>query len=335
MAIRTGEANTLEITGLECGTAYDFRVSAFGNGEDDGYLGVWSGAGTVTGSTSACIPVISIALRDPSDPVNPHVNEGDRVVFVLTSTIAPQTSSLNVNVSVTDTGSFISSNIPSVIGFGVGSTSESLILDTAPDGMVGADGTITATIDSGTGYKPNALAGSDSVAVRNTEVRLGQPIAEVIPTSLRRAYLVWPAVAEYDSNTRYDIVVRPDDPNANWAPTAMGVTTQPDGSGFYEIKLDEIILNPSPVGLADFDYFEFQITASDRNNVKLRNTSSIIRVVDNPLLQEGGKAYFSNQAGKAYLEWRTAATATNYSIDYRQLDYDPDGGSRPGRPAYF
>ena len=181
-------------------------MRAWGNGTD--YLAEWSGEGQVEGTTTACIPVISIAVKDPNDPVNPSVNEGDRVEFELTSTIARQNPPLNVNVSVTQLGNFLTGNIPAAIGFGEDSMSEILILETAPDGKAGPGGTITATIDSGTGYKVNPAAMQATVTVRNTEVQLRQPQGEVIPAGLRRAYLVWPAVEGSDANTRYSLEVR-------------------------------------------------------------------------------------------------------------------------------
>ena len=325
-------------------------MRAWGNGTD--YLAEWSGEGQVEGTTTACIPVISIAVKDPNDPVNPSVNEGDRVEFELTSTIARQNPPLNVNVSVTQQGNFLTGNIPAAIGFGEDSMSEILILETAPDGKAGPGGTITATIDSGTGYKVNPAAMQATVAVKNSEVQLRQPQGEVIPAGLQRAYLVWPAVEGSDANTRYSLEVR--HTLGSWKATSSGPTVQRDGSGFYEIDLDAFIphstmMATKGVGLADHGYYDFRITASESTGVKLSNTSNSIRVIDNPLLQEGGKAY-STASDTARLEWNREISGTNYEIRHRKTSFytafgrgendhtDPDwakGGSWPYFGEFF
>ena len=128
--------------------------------------------GPVTNNTPVP-PTVSITA------VNASVTEGMTATFTVAATTAPA-SNLMVNVSVTDSGSFISGTAPTTVTILVGSTSATLMVSTVDDGINETDGTITATVDPGPGYMVAASPGNSAeVAVSDDDT----PGITVSPTS--------------------------------------------------------------------------------------------------------------------------------------------------------
>ena len=97
----------------------------------------------------------------------PDVVEGDILTFTVTATPAP-TAPLNVDVTVTATGSYAvaattySASIPT-------SGSWTMKLSTYADSIDEPDGTVTATIDPGSGYTISSTAGSATLTVQDDD----------------------------------------------------------------------------------------------------------------------------------------------------------------------
>ena len=94
---------------------------------------------TFTITVAASLPAITIAA------VSSSVTEGQNASFELTASPAPA-AALTVNVSVNQTGAFLTDNIPSQITVDSGSTTAYLILQTDDDGLDEDHGVVTATI---------------------------------------------------------------------------------------------------------------------------------------------------------------------------------------------
>ena len=149
----------------------------------------------------------------------------------------------------------------------------------------------------------------------NTLIKLAMPEGlDVSPMALRKAKLTWEPSSNADSNTVYDIHAQA--PSGSSAIVAMGVRTS---SLEHVIDLDSVV---SGKGLADEDYFKLWIVARSRINANLDSEANDeIRIIDNPLLESGGRAYATGR-GEASLQWETEGNASNYTIRYRQLGND-------------
>ena len=116
----------------------------------------------VTNNTLApTLPSVSISV------VNASVTEGGDVTFMVTVTRV-LASNLTVNVSVTDSGSFISGTAPTTVMIPMGATTATLTVSTVDDGTDELDGTITATVATGMGYTV-AVAPGNSAMVTVTD----------------------------------------------------------------------------------------------------------------------------------------------------------------------
>ena len=96
------------------------------------------------------------------------VNEGTAATFTVTASAAAPTGGLTVNVSVTDSGNFISGTIPTMVTINVGATTATLTVNTDDDSVDEVGGAITAMVTAGTGYDVGTAA-SASVAVNDND----------------------------------------------------------------------------------------------------------------------------------------------------------------------
>ena len=112
-------------------------------------------------TVSAAVPSISIAA-DTSP-----VTEGTAATFTLTAAPAPGTD-LTVTVTVTETGDFIAS-APTTVTITGSETTATLTVMTEDDSMNEANGMITATVETGTGYMVDATNNSASVTVNDDD----------------------------------------------------------------------------------------------------------------------------------------------------------------------
>ena len=119
---------------------------------------------------------IEKAQQDPAPPpVEPEiavtagagVTEGGDAVFTITAAPAPHTA-LSVDVTLTQTGAFVSTGTQTVT-IGTSGT-ETFTVATADDSADEADGSVTATIGTGTGYTVSTSSGAATVAVADNDM---------------------------------------------------------------------------------------------------------------------------------------------------------------------
>ncbi|MCY3538206.1 MAG: hypothetical protein OXH24_11210, partial [Cyanobacteria bacterium MAG IRC3_bin_20] len=107
-------------------------------------------------------PVVSIT-GSPSS-----MTEGDTATFTLTASPAP-TEDISVQVEVTDSGDFASGGAgPQTVTVNTSGTAVFTVV-TTDDEMDEPNGTITATVNAGTGYSPHSTEGSASVTVNDND----------------------------------------------------------------------------------------------------------------------------------------------------------------------
>ena len=249
-------------------------------------------------------PTVSISA------ITTSVTEGGSITFKLTASSAPG-SNLSVNVDVAQSGSFLTGTIPTSVSIASGQTNAHFSVNTYDDGVDEPNGSITATVESGTGYGVGSPSTKVVTVLDNDLPKLATPtMLDVEPLALRKAKLKWAAVANAD---KYVVEIRKVG-KTSW--TSQPATTQ----AYYEIDLDDILGGD---GLADAPYaYEFHVKATKSGSSHNDSAfSDFIAKRDNPLLT-GGRAYASSGGGQASLEWTTDASATSYQIRYRQLgDY--------------
>ncbi len=163
--------------------------------------------------------------------------------------------------------------------------------------------TVTYTDSHGPG---KSATGSPTQAV--SKPKLSSPTnLDVTPMSLRRAQLSWTG----DSNaTGY--VVRVDNPDRRHGTVNIDGTTTS-----IVIHLDNILASQ---GLAEQNYFDFQVMATDSTGTRLDSGySKKIRIVDNPVLTSGSAR--KPDTGNAWIElkWDKVSGVTNYTVSYRPL----------------
>ena len=84
----------------------------------------------------------------------------------------------------------------------------------------------------------------------------------------------------------------------------------------HVIDLDGIV---NSKGLGHENYFKLWVVAKDKARVKSDSEGSKkIRIIDNPLLMEKGRAY-GNRDDRAVLVWKRIANAAHYIVEYREL----------------
>ena len=269
------------------------------------------------------LPTITIAAV--SSPVSEDVD----VAFILTANPAPS-AQITVRVSVNETprGAFLDPNatVPNEITIDVGATTAHLILQTDNDAVDEANGTIRATILSdltGTGYTIGHPDFAD-VTVEDNDVQLTAPTnLDITPLSLRRARLSWKG----DPNANIYVVEVQKTGTNDWR--SPNLSEQTNSTAVIDLDIVWHDLNsPGNQGMADLatgDSYEYRILSrhdddtSDNSDPYVDSDfSDEIRIIDNPLLASGGRAYGSS-SNQATLKWTVDTSATNYSIRYRQL----------------
>ena len=171
----TSQAGVRSVTITSTGTA-SFTVATLddSNDEPDGSLTATVNTGTgYTVSSSAGSTTANVADND--DPPLPEISisggpdvaEGGNVSFTVTATPAP-TANLDVSVNVTQSGSFTTqTGVQTVTISATGSTSFTVSTDN--DATDEPDGSVTATIDTGTGYTVSSIARSSTVNVTDND----------------------------------------------------------------------------------------------------------------------------------------------------------------------
>ena len=167
----TGAA-TLSVSGAV--TTYTVTTSDDGVDEPDGSVTatVQSGTGYTVGTVSTA--TVNVADDDdppPPDPVpvitisgGSAITEGDTATFTITASPAPATP-ITVNVGVSESGSFGATGAATIAVSGAAAT---YTVTTSDDNADEPDGSVTATVQTGTGYTVGA-ASTATVAVADDD----------------------------------------------------------------------------------------------------------------------------------------------------------------------
>ena len=116
-------------------------------------------------------------MAEPSITItadNASVAEGTPATFTVTADVAP-TSNLTVNVSVTQSGDFLSGTLPTTVMIPTTTTTATLTVSTVGDSTDELDGTVTATVTPGTGYMVGTPSSAE-VAVTDDDA----PVVSII-----------------------------------------------------------------------------------------------------------------------------------------------------------
>ena len=304
VAIDVSQSNAV-VSGLTNGISYEHRVSAVCSHGGGSESSEWSTSIT-TPPPPVPTPTVSISA------VTTSVTEGQSITFTLTSSFAPS-SNLPVNVDVTQSGSFIRGIATTSVTIRSGQTSASFSVDTDDDSVDEPSGSITARVETGTGYGVGSPSSKIVTVLDNDLPTLATPTdLDVEPLPLRKAKLIWAADANADE---YVVEIRKFG-QTSW--TAQPATTQ----AYYEIDLDRILGGD---GLADAPY-EFHVKATKRGSSHHDSAySDTITIIDTPIIAANGNS--PGLHGQAKLSWRTMSNVLGasylggtYSFRARQAD---------------
>ena len=146
---------------LRCDASYTFRIRAEGDNTNTQGWSPWSSY--VSATTSACPPPTITISRNRAS-----VTEGQNAQFTLRASHAPS-SNLTVNVSVTQSGSFISGTAPTSVRIASGRKTATLTVRTSDDSVDELHGSVTAQVLNGTGYTVGTSSASASVIVNDND----------------------------------------------------------------------------------------------------------------------------------------------------------------------
>ena len=111
------------------------------------------------------LPYVWISRHENTDET---VKEGSEIRFVVHATDS-QSSDLMVNIEVTQDGDFLTGTIPTEIAVPVTDKYAHVILQTDPDTVDEADGSVTVTLEEGSGYDVFYLNNSLTVNVKDDD----------------------------------------------------------------------------------------------------------------------------------------------------------------------
>ena len=178
---------TVTIVANQTSATLTFATEDDSTDEADGSVTatVSGGTGYTVGSPSTA--TVAVADNDPTPQATPVVGitgghaitEGGTARFTLTASPAPQ-GGITVDVNVEDSGTFASSGQSGSRQVTIGTTGTAT-LDVVTDGDATdePDGSLTATVQTGTGYAPHDTGGSASVAVSDDDDPPPKPVVSV------------------------------------------------------------------------------------------------------------------------------------------------------------
>ena len=323
-------------------TSASFKVNTHNDSVDepDGSITATLSAGTGYGLGSTSSKIVTVLDNDlPPKPtptvsisaVTTSVTEGQSVTFTPTSSFAPN-SNLPVNVGVTQIGSFIRGTATTSVSMPSGQTSASFSVDTDDDSVDEPSGSITASVEAGTGYGVGSSSSVTATVLDNDLPKLASPdILGVEPLPLRRAKLTWRGVPKAD---RYSVEAQDPSTSLSWAtigtPTCAIPPAQTAEICTIGIRLDSVI---NSRGFGHADAFEFKVKAISNSGTILPGYSDIITIIDNPILTGGRvSGYNVGTEGRAALQWGRIPEATQYIVEYRKLGRRPSYEGVEGLP---
>ena len=199
------------------------------------------------------------------------------------------------------------------------------------DAIDETDGSATASLLSGSGYS-RGQPRSGSVTVEDNDTQFSTPTnLTITPLPLRKAKLSWTGDSRANLASYYVVDVRKQgatgwcDPNLSERTAASAVIT-------LDMVYDTTGQCTTQRGMADLtsgQSYEYRMRArfdadtSDNDDLYVDSGySETVRIIDNPLLVSGGRAYASGSQ-KAKLHWARISGVSEYTIKYRMLDKSP------------
>ena len=171
-----GVATGSQTMSIPTGGSYTLTIATVNDGTDeaDGSVTVTVGTGqgyTVsTAASSATVAVADDDVPEISITAGSGITEGGNASFILTANPAPH-APLTVSVSVSQSGDFGVTPGSQTVSIPTGG-SATLTVATGDDSVDEADGSVTATVSSGTGYIVSGTAGAATVAVADDDAAL-------------------------------------------------------------------------------------------------------------------------------------------------------------------
>ena len=160
-----------------------FTVTTNGDSADepDGSVTATLSSGSgYTVSTSAGAATVAVSDDDDPPPTpeisiagSADVSEGGNATFTLTSTPAP-TADVDVSVTITQSGNYTSQDGSMTVTVSDTGTA-SFVIGTEDDTTYEDDGSVTATIDAGTGYDMSSTSGEATVVITDDDDWLTAP----------------------------------------------------------------------------------------------------------------------------------------------------------------
>ena len=171
VTIPTGGSATLTIATSDDGAdEADGSVTATVNTGDGYTVSSSQGAGTVAVSDNDVTPEVSITAGSA-------ITEGGDAEFTITANPAPD-ADLDVSVTVTQDGDYGASTGSQTVTIPTGG-SATLTIATSDDGADEADGSVTATVNTGDGYTVSSSQGAGTVSVSDNDDAPAQQLPEV------------------------------------------------------------------------------------------------------------------------------------------------------------
>jgi len=148
---------------------------------------VGAAAGASASATLTMQPVVTVT------PDSAAVIEGSPVSFTLTAAPAPA-SDLMVTVSWSESGSFLAASGPRTVTIPASARTTTLSAATVDDGADEPDGSVTATVEAGSGYTVGS-SGSATVAVTDNDTTRTAPPGPTPPRVVPQVTIVARATA--------------------------------------------------------------------------------------------------------------------------------------------
>ena len=142
--------------------------------------------------SSAAVPQLTIAADQAS------VVEGTNVTFTVTSSIAPS-ANLNIHIVVTEAGDVIDVTPPASVTILSGQTTATLTVTTEDDAVDEVNGSVTATIQTGTGYTVGSASAATTAVTDNDDPVVVTPeltIARDLSTVVEGTDATWTITAD-------------------------------------------------------------------------------------------------------------------------------------------
>ncbi len=171
---------------IPTGGSYTLTVTTADDSTDEADGSVTATVGSGTGYTvSSSARAATVAVSDDDDPPPPNtpvisivggtsVTEGGNATFTITASPAPS-APLTISLTVSQNGNYYLSPGPITIEMATSGT-HTLSLGTRDDSTDESDGSLTVTVDSGTGYTVSSTQNAATVAVSDNDLPSSGPL---------------------------------------------------------------------------------------------------------------------------------------------------------------